>query len=190
MVPKVHRGAMKLTAGQAGPIAVLLVIHAEELLALLTGQEVAAASVWILKGMATGYFIQCLAHIPYCGLHAAGKPSAAGFRHVVQLPVYAAGSFLLLLSGNIQWLGWMWCLWALIDLLMLFVLLRWLTPEQRAFEALANPRVLIWFVALGLAIFLSEQYETHAIMILISLFVSAIFSWNILRMASSRTIWE
>lgn len=190
MVPKVHRGAMKLTAGQAGPIAVLLVVHAEKLLALLTGQKVAMASVWILKGMATGYFIQCLAHIPYCGLHAAGKPSAAGFRHLVQLPFYAAGSFLLLLSGHIQWLGWMWCLWALIDLLMLFTLLRWLAPEQRAFEALTNPRVLIWFVALGFTILLSELHETHAIMIIISLLASAIFAWNVVRMAGSRTIWE
>jgi O-antigen/teichoic acid export membrane protein len=143
-VPYFHRQATQVMADQVGPIAVLLVLNAKPLLGMLTGKPVPEDAVWILQGMATGYYIHALAHIPYCALHAAGAPKAAGFRHLVQLPAYATSSAALLLTGYIGLMGWLWCLWAVIDLLMLLVLMQRFTPQQHILPAITQPRVLAW----------------------------------------------
>lgn len=190
LAPDVHRQAMGVMAGQVGPIVVLLVIHAEWLLGMLTRQPVPVTSVQILQGLATGYFIHSLAHVPYCGLHAAGAPKVASFRHLVQLPAYALGSMALLQTGHISSIGWFWCFWAVIDLLMLLLLLRWIAPLQYVPTAIVSPQVWFWSCLIGLSHVMSTLSTNEALSLAISVLVSLLFLWQLARILMSRSLFE
>jgi O-antigen/teichoic acid export membrane protein len=187
-LPDIHRKAMHIMAAQAGPIAVLIVLHAESLLGALTRQPVPAEASLILRGMATGYFVHALAHVPYCGLHAASAPRAAGLRHLVQLPIYALASSALLLAGHLGAMGWLWCLWAVVDLLMLFVLLHWIAPRQCGLSAMREPQVWIWATLVGLSHFLSADTAGAVPGLALSLLASAMFFWQLARIWMSRSL--
>jgi O-antigen/teichoic acid export membrane protein len=189
-VPDIHRKAMRIVASQAGPIAMLLVLHAESLLGALTRQPVTTEASQILRGMATGYFIHALAHVPYCGLHAASAPRAAGLRHLIQLPFYAAASSALLLAGHLGVMGWLWCLWALVDLLMLFVLLHRIAPRQYGLSALGEPQIWIWAALLGLSHVLHAQSVGGAPRLALSVLAGALFVWQLARVWTSRSLLD
>lgn len=190
LAPKVHFNAMGVIASQVGPIVVLLVINADWLLGMLTHQPVAETSVQIFKGMATGYFIHAIAHVPYCGLQAAGAPKAASLRHLVQLPVYVIGSTALLLNDQFGLMGWLWCFWAMVDLLMLLFMVRRLAPLQHSQKAIANPLVLLWA---GLTMFANvmSTLQTHeALILVISITATLLFLWQLARMLITSSLFE
>jgi O-antigen/teichoic acid export membrane protein len=186
----INRRAVGLVSGQVGPISALLIIHAERLLAGITGQPVSEAAVQILQGMAAGYFIHSLAHVAYCSLHAAGLPKAASSRHLIQLPFYAVGSLLLLSSDHINWLGWMWCIWAFIDLVMLLLLLRWLAPDQRPFSMLVDIGGVFWLVVIGASVWLSVGGPSILATFSYTIFLCILFVKNIILIAGRNNILD
>ena len=188
-VPELHREAIRVMAGQVGPIVVLLVLNAKWLLGMLTRLPVPEAAILILQGMATGYYVQALAHVPYCGLHAAGAPKAAGLRHLFQLPVYALASSAILVSGHIGSMGWLWCLWAVIDLLMLLALLRHIAPRQRGPSAFVQPQVLVWTALIGLSHLSPLLPMESTLRPALSVLAGVMFIWQSARLLISRSIF-
>ncbi len=184
-----YRRGLVLVANQAGPLAAIIVLNSEWLLRILTHNEASPAATSILQGLATGFFVQALAHVPYCGLHAAGAPRAAGMRHLVELPFYALASYGVLATGNLMALGWIWAFWAVTDLGILLWLLRKIAPSQEPILAFAQVQLWVWLAIILSALTLSAQDPTIAWRSVASTALGAWFLLQILRIWNTRDLF-
>jgi O-antigen/teichoic acid export membrane protein len=151
-----YRNACELMARHVGPLSLLLVLNAEYLLDAITGGHATSASVGILEGMSVGLFLHAMAHVPYCGLHALGRPYLAGVRHVIELPVYLVASWTLLQHKLLLLSGFLWAVWATIDLLLILFMLQRAHGVLRPAVMLRSPHFVGCMVLLVIAVLLSR----------------------------------
>ena len=138
--------ASRMVARHAGPIAVLVALNAHALLDQLTAGLATAGSALILCAMSAGFLFHAAAHVPYSALHALGRPGVAAVRHLVELPVYAMGVILTLSAGWLEWIGLVWCLWAMFDLLLITWLLNRLGRVGSPLSALIRGPLSVWLL--------------------------------------------
>lgn len=137
-----------LLMGQIGPLTTLLLLNAERLLNLLARGHVDTSSVAILQAMALGLFMHSVAHVPYAALHALGRPNYASVRHLLELPVYAAMSYVLLRIGALPFMGALWAVWAICDLWLITYLLRAASGSLSVNLTLWSPTLIVWCTVL------------------------------------------
>ena len=92
------------------PVTAFLAIFAEEILTIWVGVEFASQSSTMMKIFAFGVLINCLAHIPYTLIQSAGQPRLTALLHLIQLPFFVLGLWLLTsrygaFGAAIAWLG-------------------------------------------------------------------------------------
>lgn len=185
---KLHRQAINIMAGQAGPITVFLILNVKIILLLLTGNHPGVTEVLIFIGMATGYFIQCIAHVPHCELYASGFPKSASLRSVVQLPFYAGASYFVLINGHIQYVGFVWAAWAMIDIFMLYQLRKLNFAGNSSIYHLLHPSALFWgifIVASAISALLIEDWSFSLMPTAIALII---FIFNLFRLLFSNVL--
>lgn len=103
------------------PITSFLAIFAEEILTLWVGAEFASQSATMMKIFSFGVLINCLAHVPYTLIQSAGQPRLTALLHLIQLPIFIFGLWLLTISygafgAAIAWLGRL-----ILDAFMMFL---------------------------------------------------------------------
>jgi O-antigen/teichoic acid export membrane protein len=179
MLLEPYVAACQLMAHHAGPVALLVVLNARLLLETLTAGNASAASVSILQGLAVGFFIHAIAHVPYCALHALGRPNLASLRHVIELPLYLVAALALFSHGLLEWSGALWALWAMADLLLILVILRGTQRTLPLALTLCNRPVLVW-VALLIGATLLKWIDVPPLwMLLPSMAVASYFALQI-----------
>jgi O-antigen/teichoic acid export membrane protein len=149
--PELRRASATIS-GPVGPLALVLVLLADWILELLARGYVGRASLDVLQAMAVGLYVGSVAHAPYAALQALGRPNHAAIRHVVELPFYAAGSFLLVRAARVDLLGVLWAAWTCVDIAILAWLVRSLRPEIRLGESGLSLRTALWVAALCSAV--------------------------------------
>lgn len=92
------------------PITAFLALFASEILTLWVGADFALQSATMMKIFAFGVLINCLAHIPYTLIQSAGQPRLTALLHLIQLPFFILGLWLLTshygaFGAAIAWLG-------------------------------------------------------------------------------------
>jgi len=180
-----YRAACQLMARHAGPLALLLVLNARWLLEVLTAGHASGASVSILQGLAVGFFIHAIAHVPYCALHALGRPKLASLRHVIELPVYLVATWALISQGLLKWSGALWALWAIADLWLILVILRGTYPTLPLALTLRSRPLLAWVVLLIGATLLGRVDVPHHWMLLPSLGIASYFALQMVALPGS-----
>jgi O-antigen/teichoic acid export membrane protein len=117
------------------PIALLIVVLAQNGLRLWLGAEFAQHSVRVLQLLAVGVFINSLAQIPFTMLQGGGRPDLTAQLHLIELPFYLAALWLLIRSFGIEGAAIAWTGRVAIDALLLFGMAKRLLPSQKPVRA-------------------------------------------------------
>jgi O-antigen/teichoic acid export membrane protein len=113
------------------PIA-LLVLFAPEVLTLWLNPQFAQESASVLRWLAIGVFVNCLARLPYTALQVTGRPDLTAKLHLAELPLYVLVLWGLLEAYGIAGAAAAWTLRIAVDTIALFALGMRKTPELGA----------------------------------------------------------
>lgn len=127
------------------------VLFAREGLAFWLGPVFAMESSAVLRWLAIGVFLNCVARLPLSALQAAGRPDLTAKLHLVELPTYLILLWFLTATYGIVGTAAAWTIRIAGDTVALFAISRQALPELRAEQARAFTMVLfIGFVLLCL----------------------------------------
>jgi O-antigen/teichoic acid export membrane protein len=104
-----------------GPIILIVMLFAKEILQIWLGVDFATKSVAVLQVLAFGVFINCLAQIPFALLQGVGRPDLPAKFHMLELPIYIGIAWILVSTWGIVGAAAAWTLRVALDALLLFV---------------------------------------------------------------------
>ncbi|HEV2348442.1 MAG TPA: flippase [Terriglobia bacterium] len=94
-VEKLYGRSLKFLLLCMGPILVLIVVFAGEILRLWLGSDFASKSTLVLQILAVGVLLNSMACIPFTLIHALGRPDVTAKFHLLELPIYAGVLWIL-----------------------------------------------------------------------------------------------
>lgn len=103
-----------------GPLAILLILFAHDLLRLWLGEDFATQSGAVLQILAFGVLINSVAQIPYALLQGVGRPDLTGKFHLVEFPIYVSTVWILILEWGIKGAAVAWLVRVALDAFLLF----------------------------------------------------------------------
>lgn len=103
------------------PIALVLITLAHEGMDLWLGAEFASKSAGVLRWLALGVFINCLAQVPFALIQGVGRPDITGKLHLLEFPFYCLVIWFLSRSYGIEGVALAWVLRVTLDTSILFV---------------------------------------------------------------------
>jgi O-antigen/teichoic acid export membrane protein len=104
-----------------GPVVLLIVLFADEILHAWLGSEFARISSTALQLLAVGVLINSLSHIPYVLLQGVGRPDVVAKLHTLELPFYAVVSWGLVSRWGITGAAATWTLRVALDMMLLLL---------------------------------------------------------------------
>jgi O-antigen/teichoic acid export membrane protein len=113
--------SVKYTLLAVGPIVLIVVPFAEEILQLWLGSDFSMRSALVLKILALGVLINSVAHTPYALLQGIGRPDITAKFHLLEVPIYVATIWIFLGKWGIAGAAAAWTLRVSLDTLLLFV---------------------------------------------------------------------
>ncbi len=138
-LPPMYASASKAMCAAMLPAALCLYAFASEGLGVWMGHDFSVRSAPLLRWLAVGLLVNSMARIPHAFLQAIGRPSVTAKLHMLELPIYGGGLWLLLthfgiLGAAIAWTGRM-----TLDFLLL------VACANVAFPELAKKSLLLIF---------------------------------------------
>lgn len=115
-----YNSAVKWLFLVLGPIILLMVFFARQLLKMWLGSDFAAQSTSVLQIIGIGVLINSLAHIPYALLQGIGRPDLTAKIHLFELPLYLIGVWFLVKSAGIVGAALAWTLRMTLEAVLLF----------------------------------------------------------------------
>jgi O-antigen/teichoic acid export membrane protein len=112
--------AVKYLLLVVGPLALLLILFASDILRLWLGTEFAQKSALLLQILTVGIFINSLAQVPYSLVQGFGRPDITAKFHLLETPIYIATAWFLIKSLGIAGAALAWSLRVAFDALLLF----------------------------------------------------------------------
>jgi O-antigen/teichoic acid export membrane protein len=169
------------------PVVLIIVLFARDGLSLWLGPDFARHSASVLRWLAAGVFINCLAQVPFTALQSVGRPHVTATLHMIELPLYV-----LALFGLIRWMGIegaaiAWTARVTIDAIFLFVAARPCLPNG---DPLLRRLTLASMSALGLLTLaaLSNGLLLRAAVLVIVLPGLAVVTWGYLLSPEERAL--
>ncbi len=104
-----------------GPVVIILVGYAREILQVWLGPEFARESTLLLQVLAVGVLINSLASIPYALIQALGRPDLIAKFQLAELPLYVLLMWRLVGLWGITGAALAWSIRAAMDALLLFL---------------------------------------------------------------------
>lgn len=105
-----------------GPVVLLLVLFAKDILQLWMGDAFARQTTIVFQILAGGVFVNCFAHIPFGLLQSRGRPDLAAKVLLVELPLYLPLAWCLVKRWGIQGAATGWTIRVLLEAILLAVL--------------------------------------------------------------------
>jgi O-antigen/teichoic acid export membrane protein len=102
------------------PIILATVTFAPDGLRLWLGPVFASHSQSVLQWLATGFFINALASVPFALLQGAGRPSLTAKLHMLELPLYMMAVWMLARRLGIEGVAIAWTARVVLDTVLLF----------------------------------------------------------------------
>jgi O-antigen/teichoic acid export membrane protein len=103
-----------------GPITLLVILSAHEILRLWLGPDFAARGTAVLQILAVGALLNSLAFVPFGLLQALGRPDLTAKFHLLELPVYLLLLWFLLQHMGITGAALSWTIRIFLDAILLF----------------------------------------------------------------------
>lgn len=103
-----------------GPVILVLILFAEEILRLWLGTEFAERSTLVLQILAIGVLVNSLAQIPYTFLQGLGRPDITAKFHFLELLLYLPLAWFLVMNMGIAGGALAWTIRIVFDALLIF----------------------------------------------------------------------
>jgi len=117
---KLYARSVKFLLLALGPVLVLLIVFARQILRLWLGGDFAAQSTVVLQILAVGVLLNSLALVPYTLIQGLGRPDVTAKFHLLELPLYGGLVWLLVGQWGISGAALAWTLRVGFDALLLF----------------------------------------------------------------------
>ncbi|HMF89077.1 MAG TPA: CmcI family methyltransferase [Candidatus Angelobacter sp.] len=117
------------------PIVLTVMVLAPEGLRVWLGPAFAQNASSVLRWLAAGVFINCLAQLPFALIQGAGRPDITAKVHLTELPVYLAAVWLLTKRLGVEGTAIAWTARVTLDALLLFFFAHRLLPGRPKFLA-------------------------------------------------------
>jgi O-antigen/teichoic acid export membrane protein len=137
------------------PLALLLGIYAEELLALWLGGSFAATSRGVVEIMMCGILVNGIARVPLGLVHAHGKAEWSAYLHMIELPTYLVLAWMLTKSFGLLGAAAAWSARVAVDFASLLLLSRRALPELGAVAKGLVALLILWTCLYVLGLWLS-----------------------------------
>jgi O-antigen/teichoic acid export membrane protein len=115
------------------PIVLVIITLAPEILRLWLGATFAENGGLVLRWLAVGVFVNCLALMPFTFIQAAGRPDINAKLHLAELPIYLATIWVLTKRLGIEGAAIAWTGRVTLDALLLFLLSLRFLPRKEHF---------------------------------------------------------
>jgi O-antigen/teichoic acid export membrane protein len=167
-----------------GPILLVMAL-APEGLTLWMGANFATHSASVLRWLAIGSFINCLAWTPYFLLQAAHRPDLPAKLHVAEVPLYLALLWWMLPRYGVEGAAIVWTLRVTADMAVLYLATRLILPQARDSIAwIAKAAVLTLAVFAMAAIQMS--LETKILFLVASIGAFGALAWTMMLGSAER----
>jgi len=103
-----------------GPVIVLMVIYAREILQVWMGSGFAIESKLAMQILALGVLVNSLAFLPFALLQGIGRPDLTAKFHLIELPIYVIIAWILVREFGIAGGAAAWTLRVALDALLLY----------------------------------------------------------------------
>lgn len=166
-----------------GPVILLVIAFAPEILRAWLGGDFATKSTGVLRILAAGTLINSVAYVPSSLLLGVDRPDLTAKFHVLELPLYIALLWVLLGHMGISGAALAWSLRVTIDAILLFgavVLCKWIPLKSLAGNGLLKSALLIF--VFGVLLLLVRDLTA-------TIWLSGIFA-TILLMGFAFTAWK
>jgi O-antigen/teichoic acid export membrane protein len=117
------------------PVVLLIVAFAPEGLKLWVGPVFAQNSTVVLRALAAGVFVNCLAQIPLSLVQGTGRPDLAAKLQALELPFYLPAIYWVTRRFGLEGAALAWTLRVVVDALLLFAISYRLLPQARELAA-------------------------------------------------------
>jgi O-antigen/teichoic acid export membrane protein len=152
-VTRLYSRSFKYLLLLLGPIVLLLMLFAREILTLWMGAAFARQTTTVLQMLACGVFVNCFAHIPFGLLQSHGRPDLAAKVLLCELPVYLPLAWFLVRHWGIPGAAAGWTIRVAIEALVFGILVsNVFALDPRAFAEHGVMKSLLGIAALGVAL--------------------------------------
>jgi O-antigen/teichoic acid export membrane protein len=142
----------------------------------------------VLRVLALGVYINCLAQIAFTLIQAAGRSDITAKLHVAEVPLYLGTAWILISSRGIEGAAIAWTLRVAVDAGAMFIVARRIAPSSAGPEY-TRAWMLITLTVVGTiaAVVLgTASVAQRAAMTVVSIVVIAAFAWFGVTSASDR----
>jgi O-antigen/teichoic acid export membrane protein len=158
------------------PIVLVIVTLAPEGLRLWLGATFAENSGVVLRWLAAGVFVNCLALVPFALLQSAGRPDMTAKLHLLELPIYVAVIWVLTRRLGIEGAAIAWAARVTLDAAVLFYYSHRLLPHKPRFLSRLGTALVAGLLLLYVAT-LFESLTIKAGFLALCLLVFGLVSW-------------
>lgn len=157
---------LKHLAMLMGPIVILAVFFAPEILRLWLGQQFALKSTTVFRVLTIGVFVNSLASVPDLLIKGLGRSDIVAKLHVAELPLYAGLLYYTVKEWGIVGASFAWAARALVEAIIVFVISRRLVPPiSSAIFSAGMVRVCLTLSALAGAMWLATSFFSGVMLI-------------------------
>lgn len=179
-----YRSAVRLTFIAIFPLTLILVTVAPEGLSLWLGGDFSANSYEVMRWLAIGVFMNCIAQIPQALLQGTGRPDISAKLHLLELVIYVPAVVWMTVDYGIVGTAIAWDIRIALDVILLFRAVKTelgMTP----FDARSAVIVVSWLVPLGLAV-LPGPLSVRLPILVATLFIFGWGAWHYLLISAER----
>ena len=130
--------SLRVIGATLAPLVLLIVVFAREIMTAWLGSAFAHESYRALQILAVGVLLNSLAHAPYAFIQGIGRPDLTAKFHLLELPIYAAGAFLLVKEFGVVGAALAWTLRVALDTTLLIAAAVRLSRPPRTMELAAR----------------------------------------------------
>jgi O-antigen/teichoic acid export membrane protein len=167
---------LKYTVLAIFPAVLVIVTLAPEILRLWVGATFAQDSSLVLRWLAAGVFVNCLAQVPFALVQSAGRPDMTAKLHLLEMPIYVAVIWVLTKRLGIEGAAIAWTARVTLDAAVLFYYGHRLLPHKPRFLSKLGTAVVAGMLLLYVAT-LFESLAAKAGFLALCLLVFGLVSW-------------
>ena len=117
---KLYARSVKYLLLSVGPIAVVLILFASDILRLWLGPDFSQKSTLVFQILVIGILISSLAQVPYSFIQGIGRPDITAKFHLLETPLYVVLAWFLVKNIGIEGAALAWLIRVTLDALLLF----------------------------------------------------------------------
>ncbi|MFT4037915.1 MAG: flippase [Thermomicrobiales bacterium] len=182
VVLQTYQWGLRVIGLAATPLALAALLLAPEGLSLWLGPAFAEESTALLRWLAVGVFVNCLAQAPSGLIQGSGRPDLTARLHALEVLPYLGLLWVLVTHRGITGAALAWSLRATVDALLILAVCHSVFPEGRqAAKRLLMPIGVAWLLGLALSGNVSFEIRVACWTIFVLCYPPVVWIWGLTR---------